>query len=261
MKFLIIGTGFILPAHTEAIRSVGGKIREVVNTTYGDIYWREVLGASDADCVVILTPNDLHCEIAQAASKLGKIVLSEKPLGISSKEVGTLGDNVFMVLQLRYHPEVIKLKKELTQIKSYNEIEMDISVHRDEDYYRGWKGDKKRSGGILFNLGIHYFDLIQYLFGEPNETKTISLSDKRVEGIINGDNYRCHFILSTDEPKETQRRIFKVNGKEIVLSVKDNLSYENLHRFVYKDLISGIGNKPQEALKSIRLIEKLCKRG
>ena len=258
MKFLIIGSGFIFPVHTEAIRTVGGKISEVVNTRLGNDYWKEAIKHTDADCVVVLTPNDLHYEIIKTADEAGKIVLCEKPLCLNSDEAEDLAtkENIFTVLQLRHHPKVKELKATIRQDIRYN-IEMDISVHRDPEYYNSWKGQVDRSGGILFNLGIHYFDLIQYLFGEPTELLTSYVNDKSGSGIIKGKNYECNFILSTDEPKETQRRVFKINGEDINFSSQDNLSYENLHRFVYQDLVKGVGITPKEVLPSIKLIERL----
>ncbi|MFA5386124.1 MAG: Gfo/Idh/MocA family oxidoreductase [Candidatus Paceibacterota bacterium] len=256
MKFSIIGTGFIMPRHAEAIDSIGGKIIDVVNEYQGQDAWREMIKSTEADYIVILTPNDLHIPMAIEAAKAGKIVLCEKPLGINTKQIEGVIDqqNIFTVLQLRYHPLVNKLKEEL---KTTNEIEMDISVHRDEKYYKGWKGQSERSGGVLLNLGVHYFDLLLYLFGEAKEVKILRLDEKTGEGTIKGENYFCKFRVSTDAKRDEQRRVFKVNGENTNFSSKDNLSYENLHRMVYCDLIKGIGITPAEAIKSIRLVERL----
>lgn len=260
MTFSIIGTGFIFPAHAEAIRSVGGKIRDVVNTSRGEHAWRDVMKTTDADCVVILTPNDLHFEMATAAADAGKIVLCEKPLAIKSEDAKILAakPNIFTVLQLRHHPMVKKLKSEINNNETHD-IEMDISVYRDPHYYKIWKGMKERSGGVLFNLGIHYFDLLLYLFGEPKELATLTLDAKTGTGTIKGKNYSCRWRISTNERRDNQRRTFKINGVDHNFSSKDNLSYENLHRHVYEDLLNGTGTLPSEALKSIELVEKLYK--
>jgi len=260
MNYSIIGTGFIMPRHAEAIYYTKGKIVDIVNTAHGQNTWRKAVKNPKTDCVVILTPNDLHFEIALEAAKNKKIVLCEKPLTIDSKKAEILSKypNIFTVLQLRHHPKVKKLKQEIKKDKEYK-IKMDISVHRDAWYYKIWKGQTKRSGGVLFNLGIHYFDLLIHLFGKPIEVKTLTLNDKTGTGIIKGKNYTCNWKVSTDETKEKQRRIFKINNKSLNLSSKDNLSYENLHRHVYEDLLKGRGTNPQEALKSIKLIEQLYK--
>jgi len=260
MNFSIIGSGFIMPRHAEAINAVGGKIIDIVNTARGEETWREAIKNPATDCVVILTPNDLHFDIAVAASEAGKIVLSEKPLTINSAQAKILAQKqaIYTVLQLRYHPQVIELRKLISPVEKY-EIEMDIAVWRDLEYYNSWKGQPKRSGGLLFNLGIHYFDLLIHLFGDAKKIATFSLSDKSASGVIVGINYLCRWWLSTDEPRETQRRVFKVNGVNYNFSSQDNLSYENLHRTVYQDLLQGKGILPAESLKSIRLVEQLYK--
>jgi hypothetical protein len=83
------------------------------------------------------------------------------------------------------------------------------------------------------------------------------LDDKTGEGIIKGDNYICRWRVSTDEARDKQRRVFKINGQDYNFSSQDNLSFEDLHRFVYQDLVKGKGQGPEDSLKSIKLIEKL----
>ncbi len=256
MKFSIIGTGFILPSHIEAIRDIKGKIIDVVNTSKDLNSWKKMIRETDANCIVILAPNYLHNEMIQESLKNNKVVLCEKPLVIKEEDGELLQseENLFTVLQLRHHPLINDIKR---NIREKNEIEMDISVYRDEDYYNSWKGQKEKSGGVLFNLGVHYFDILLYLFGEAKEIKTKEINDKTGQGLIIGDNYICNWKVSTDAKKEEQRRVFKINGIDYNFSSRDNLSFENLHRFVYQDLLKGEGVTPKEALRSIRLIKRI----
>ena len=258
MNFSIIGTGFIMPRHAEAIDYINGKIIDIINTAPGEDKWKEIVKNPKTDCIVILTPNDLHFKIALAAVKNNKMVLCEKPLTINSDETKILAQypNIFTVLQLRYHPLVKELKKKIKKNKYY-EIKMDISVHRDKKYYQSWKGQKQRSGGLLFNLGIHYFDLLLYLFGKPKKVSTLNLKDKTAYGIIEGDNYICHWKLSTNEKRKNQHRVFKINDVDYNLSSKDNLSYENLHRYIYQKLLNRKGISPDKTLEITWLIEQL----
>lgn len=260
MKFALIGTGFIMPRHAEAIYHIGGKIVDVANTAYGEEVWRGVVKNTPADCVVILAPNDLHYPIATAAAERGKIVLSEKPLAIKTEHVEDLAakPDIFTVLQLHHHPTVKRLKAEVNGKKRY-EIEMDISVYRDPAYYASWKGQAQRSGGVLYNLGIHYFDLLLHLFGEPTAALTATLGERTAAGTVLGRNYSCRWRVSTDEARDKQRRIFKINGVPYNFSSQDNLSYENLHRHVYEDLREGRGVTAAQALPSVRLVEALYK--
>ena len=264
MKFAIIGRGFIYNLHEEAISKIGGEIVDVVDESSGPNTWKEMVKNTDADCIVILAPNNLHFEMAKYSAENGKTVLCEKPLTIKSEEARILMEypSIFTVCQLRYHPLAKKIKLALyrnevsgagSEMKEGESvIEMDISVHRDESYWKSWKGMSDRSGGILFNLGIHYFDLLLYLFGEPTEISTHSLTDRMAEGTIKGKNYLCNWRISAEAPQDGQRRIFKINGVNYGFSSK-----ENLHLHVYKDLLEKKGIIPEEALKSIELIEKI----
>lgn len=250
-KFALIGNGFILPRHINAIQSAGG---EIVGRDCGEQY------------ISILTPNYLHFDMVKREAEKGKIVLCEKPLALTSeniKELCGLGE-IYTVLQLRYHPLVKEYEVAekywspgFIDQKSDNEIEMDISVYRDENYYRSWKGQKEKSGGILFNLGIHYFDLLLYLFGPYKKAETDFSDDKTAYGTISGDGYSCKWRMSTDAKRDEQRRVFKINGKDYNFSSQDNLSYEDLHVYVYRDLLQGKGITPKDVLEVTELIEKL----
>jgi len=252
-KFAVIGKGFIYNLHAEAITKIGGEIVDVVDKLKGPDAWKEMVKKTKADCIVILAPNHLHFEMARFSAENGKMVLCEKPLTIKSEEVKTLMKypGIFTVCQLRHHPFAKKLKSEIKENENY-QIEMDISVHRDEDYWKSWKGMSDRSGGILFSLGIHYFDLLLHLFGEPAKISTNFLSDKTGKGIIEGKNYLCQWLITSEEEKEKQKRAFEINGASYNFS-----SAENLHIYVYKDLLERKGMTPEEALKSIELIEKI----
>jgi len=252
-KFAIIGKGFIYNLHAEAIAKIGGEIVDVVDESGGPDAWKEMVKKTEADCVVILAPNHLHFEMVKFSAENGKMVLCEKPLTIKSKDARVLAEypNVFTICQLRYHSSTKELKQKINLGESY-QIEMDISAHRDEDYWKSWKGAQDKSGGIIFNLGIHYFDLIFYLFGEPTEVSTKLLTYKTAEGKVSGKNYSCNWRISTEASKDDQCRLFKINDVNYDFS-----SGENLHTFVYQDLLEGKGITPKESLKSIELIEKI----
>jgi len=235
MKFALTSTGFIMPTHIEAIQEVGELVG--INTK--------------EDCVVVNSPNYLHYQ--HIKEHLDKIVLVEKPLVIDAKQARELAqyDNIFTILQLRYHPLLKEIK-----VKKMNEIEMDISVYRDEKYFNGWKGDEEKSGGILFNLGIHYFDILFQLFGKPIAS-ACDTDIRTAQGLISGEKYRCLWKLSVNEKRENQRRIFRINKKEYNFSKKDNLAYENLHKYVYRDLIQGKGVKAKDVVWLISFIQDL----
>lgn len=256
-KFAIIGTGFIMPRHAEAINFIGGEIVDIISDAHGQNKWQEIIKNTKADYISVLTPNNLHFKMCKFAIDQSKTVLCEKPLAIKSRDIKKLiNKKIFTVLQLRQHPLVKEIKSQIKNKKN-NKIKIDISVYRDKKYYASWKGQEKRSGGVLFNLGIHYFDLLLYLFGQTQEVQIKSMNSKTGIGIIRGRNYTCNWRISTDEKQDNQRRVFKINNKNYNFSSQDNLSYENLHRFVYQDLIKNKGITPEQALKSVELVEKL----
>jgi len=230
-----------------------------VNTAYGEDRWKGgVMDNPKTDCIVILGPNDLHVPMARAAAEAGKLVLCEKPLGISPESVRSLTgfDRIFTVMQLRHHPLAQELRAQVAAGGTF-EIDMNISVYRDEKYFRTWKGDPKRSGGPLYNIGIHYFDLLQHVFGAPTKVTTDELTDTMGRGVIEGERYRCTWTVGIYRDRANQQRRFLVNGKDYNFSSQDNLSFENLHRQVYRDLMEERGVRPLETLPSVELVDSL----
>ena len=260
MKFAVIGTGFIFRKHLQAIRETGGQIVDVCDITHGrGEEWKKLANDPEADCVVILAPNYLHYPIAIAASDAGKVVLCEKPLAIRSVHVKDLiaRKNIFVVQQLRYHPAVQTLRSQITG-KDHYDIDINIFVYRDQHYFNGWKGSMEKSGGPLFTLGVHYFELLLYLFGPALESKMDFFDGKTGEGTIKGANYDCKWRVSVDAKiGEPWQRTFTINGSSVNLSSKENLAEENLHQFVYCDLLQGRGVSPREVLPAIELIENI----
>lgn len=263
MNFSVIGTGYIMPRHVDAINAVNGKVLHFVNSTNaGDI--ERAVSDPRTDAVVILTPNDSHASLAKLAAHHRKLVLCEKPLGITSDSVKELlaFDNIFTVLQLRHHPDVIALKEAIAADSGPFDVAMNIAVVRDQAYFRSWKGDADRSGGTLFNIGIHYFDLLLQLFGEPDEIDTLILEPCQSIGRLGGKNWSCRWSVRVNprprKPISMERgRTLNINGWDVNLSSRDNLSEENLHRNVYRDLLEGRGVTPDEALKSVSLVERI----
>jgi UDP-N-acetyl-2-amino-2-deoxyglucuronate dehydrogenase len=225
--FAIIGSGYILLKHIEAIRSIGGEITDVINENGGN-NWKTLINRTQAKYIIVLTPNYLHEEVARYAMGLGKIVLCEKPFCI--KPIKRDYKNVFVVLQLRYHPLVKEMRK---LIDKENNVIIDVAVWRDKSYDNGWKGDDKKSGGIYFNLGVHYIDLVYWLCGKNKVNLKVNLTTK----------------------SKSPHRIITINGKSFNLSSKENLSEENLHKFVYQDLIKGKGVQPKDLVK---LTNEIC---
>lgn len=256
----VIGTGFIFPKHKEAIEANGGKIVAAYNTKND---WRDVL-KTDVPYVAVCTPNDLHYEMSKACLEAGKTVLCEKPLMVNN--IGHLEElkrypNLYVVLQLRWHPQLLAVKKWADEnTHKRHRVILDIYINRDEKVVAPWKFDERRSGGILYNIGAHYFDVLTYLFGNKFELGEVRYSQKKANGHIQFLNADVRWSLDITAQREDQRRVVKINGKEINFSSKDNLAYENLHYYVYKSIKKGDGVRVVDCEPSLRLISTIRKK-
>jgi UDP-N-acetyl-2-amino-2-deoxyglucuronate dehydrogenase len=253
MNFCIIGLGFISPRHKKAIEDVGGKLLLTcdIDPSKGADFtdWVEMFHSprfKEVDVVVICTPNYLHAVIAREATLRNKRVICEKPLSISGTE-GLYGVNT--VLQLRYHPKLQGLTPK--------NVSVTAKMFRDESYWKGWKGDVNKSGGILYNLGVHYIDLLIFLLGYPVSIIESSYTPKLAKGKIQFHRGIGEYHIEILDDREGQMRKIIADGEEIGLSDKDNLSYEDLHLEVYKHFLAGQGITYGEERKSIELVSKL----
>lgn len=263
-KFAIIGKGFIYPRHVQAIQECGGEVfmtcdideRKHGNDAVGLFHfldWLEMFNSPRFDEVThvsVLTPNYLHSTIAREALLRGKQVLCEKPLSINGLE-GMQG--VKTVLQLRHHPELQKINKP-------KRVQVVAKMYRDDKYWSSWKGNPILSGGVLYNLGVHYVDLLIFLMGDSWKILWTKVTEKLARGVIEFESGVAEFHIEIVDSKEKQGRLLLADGKEIVLSNQENLSYEDLHKHVYREFLAGRGIGVEEAGKSLKLIGAILKK-
>ena len=255
MKYAIIGLGFISSRHREAIQKTGGEIVltcDIDKSKNPDFtVWVEMYNSpkfKEIDTVVVCTPNYLHGVMAREATLLNKRVICEKPLSITGID-GLYGVNT--VLQLRYHPAL--------QDFHPSNVEVTAKMFRDESYWTGWKGNNVTSGGILYNLGIHYIDLLIFLLGKPLEILNVQIATKLAKGEIRFEKGVGKFHIEILDTRDGQIRKILADGKEVSLSDKDNLSYEDLHLQVYQNFLNGKGIAFGEEKKSLDLLLDLIK--
>ena len=259
-KFCLIGLGFISKRHRDAISKVGG---ELILTCDNDpdkkadlLDYKEMFKDSrynDVDFVVVATPNYTHSAICREVLKTGKKVLCEKPLTIFNDYEGL--EEVNNVMQLRYNPQ-------LPYIKGGN-IDIFVKSYREPKYFESWKGQEALSGGILYNMGVHYIDLLCHLLGEPVEIKKTHYTQNLAFGEILFEKGKgTYYIELATEPGPVIRKMIyngitlNLNGATIPL--KDKGDVPNYHVRVYEELLKGNGLKLNEARKSLDLIKKLC---
>lgn len=266
-KWAIIGLGFISQRHIQAIREIKDEISVVCDI---DIkkeeklpnvpffkHWKEMMDSDifkEVDWVAICTPNYLHFDMIVESRKRKKKVLCEKPLVIDLEHLKRLErmKDVYSILQLRRNPE-LRLARSMTDEGQY-ECEMKIKLHRGDFYFDGWKADEMKSGGLIYNIGIHYFDLLQWFFGKPIVPPlTLRKDPRNATGIINFINAKVKWELSISAPMDNQIRQLKIGKTYLDLSQ----NFEGLHTKVYKDAKAGFGITPKEAGKAIKLIENM----
>lgn len=258
-KYAIIGKGFIYDRHVQAIKDTGGQV--IVDCDIekpSDFYdYRNMLSSSiikEIDAIIICTPNHLHAEMIRACLPTGKPVLCEKPLTINTDF--TFMDNVNIVLQLRYHPLFNEICSAMRKAKN---IKLVLKAYRDANFWGSWKGDEQKSGGVIYIMGAHVFDLLTYALGNKYEIINCFDSMKKSYGTILFNKIIVNFDIAFLDSREGQTRHIKIDGKKFVLSLKDNLSFEGLHDKVYQAFKIGAAPKLNDVRTGIELIDSIKK--
>jgi UDP-N-acetyl-2-amino-2-deoxyglucuronate dehydrogenase len=262
--FALIGVaGYVAPKHLQAIRSVGGKLVAAVDPSDnvellddffpGCEYFKNLndfekfIDTNDIDFLSICSPTFQHFSQIEMGLKCGLNVICESPLVLKSDELIRLqklesetGRKVYSVLQYRYHPEVLELKKkiELDEEKNY-EVELINQTYRGKWFNKSWKGDPEKSGGLLISQGYHFFDLLIWIFGKPADINIRESNSESISGNITLEKAIVHFTLSiTSENNQIVRKL-KIDNREINLSGAS----DELFMTCYQNCInnSGIG--------------------
>tara|TARA_Y100000741_G_scaffold365044_1_gene358642 strand:- start:3549 stop:4493 length:945 start_codon:yes stop_codon:yes gene_type:complete len=223
------------------------------------------------DYVSICSPNFLHDAHIRFALRSGSNAICEKPLVLNPWNIDKLiksedvsGKKIYNVLQLRLHPSIIKLKKEVKNKKIDKKYDIDLTylTSRGNWYDISWKGDVNKSGGIATNIGVHFYDMLSWVFGDVQNNTVHYHDKKKAAGFLEFNNARVRWFLSIDSkflPKEilqkgkTTYRSIKINNKELEFSD----GFKDLHTFVYKDIIKGAGYGLEDARSSIEIIHKI----
>jgi len=278
-KFALIGAaGYVAPKHLKAIKEVGGELVACMDPhdsvgvldsyfpkasffTEFERFDRHIEKLSregeGIDYVSICSPNYLHDAHVRFAMRVGAHAICEKPLVIAPWNIYPLEQmsqeydrNIYTILQLRLHPEVIKLKKEIENSKEKFEVTLYYNAPRGTWYKYSWKSDYVKSGGMITNIGIHLFDLLLYLFGNFQSFSVEHNSEDLVNGQLWLPRATVDWQLSTTgEPM----RILQVNDEFVDLSSH----IVDLHTESYKEIMSGGGWLPRDSRKAIELVHDL----
>ncbi len=223
------------------------------------------------DYVSICTPNYLHDSHIRMALRRGADAICEKPLVLNPWNVDALeaiekesGNRINTILQLRLHPSIIALKQKVEASSEKEKYDVDLTyiTSRGNWYDVSWKGDESKSGGIATNIGVHFYDMLSWVFGEVQESIVHLREKNKASGYLEFENARVRWYLSIDEnslPKEIKEknqrtyRSITVDGEEIEFS----RGFTELHTESYKGILKGNGFGLLEAKPSIEIVHDI----
>ena len=294
-NFALIGTaGYIAPRHLQAIRDTGNTLIAacdrsdsvgILDRWFTDVHsfteferfdrhaekLRRQGESGRIDYVTICSPNYLHDVHIHFALRIGAEVVCEKPLVLNPWNLDALkemeresGHRVWTLLQLRVHPALLALRERIAAgpADKMHEVELTYITSRGRWYDYSWKGDVQKSGGIATNIGIHFFDMLLWIFGKL-QSQVVHIADERkMSGFFELERARVKWFLSLD--REDLPRVAKESGKATYRSLTVNNEgfefsdgFTDLHTEVYRQVLAGNGFGIEDARASIELAHKI----
>lgn len=294
---LIGAAGFVAPRHMDAIKKTGNQILAAVdpNDSVGviDSYFPDARffveferfdryidklyrqnRSRQIDYISICSPNYLHDAHVRFALRSGADAICEKPLvlnpwnidGLQQMEKET-GRKVNTILQLRLHPSVLALRKQIKdQAREKHDVDVTYITSRGRWYQMSWKGDERKSGGIATNIGVHFFDMLHFVFGSPEENRVHFHTATRAAGYLEFQKARVRWFLSLeseDLPKDVAEqgtrtyRSITVDGSEFECSG----GFSDLHQRSYEEILSGNGFGLEDSRVAIAIVSQIRKAG
>jgi UDP-N-acetyl-2-amino-2-deoxyglucuronate dehydrogenase len=301
LNFALIGAaGYIAPRHMKAIRETGNNLVAALDPYDGvgimDSYFPNANffieperfdrhldklrrlannGGSEehrkVDYVSICSPNYMHDSHIRLAMRNGAFAICEKPIVLNPWNLDALheieketGKKVFTILQVRLHPVIKALREKILNSPDDKIYDVDLTyvTSRGKWYYRSWKGNLEKSGGIATNIGIHFFDLLTWIFGEVKENTVHLLQPEKAAGVLHLKKARVRWFLSLDYQdvpsavKEKGMRTYRsltVENEEIEFSD----GFTDLHTESYRQLLAGNGFGMKEARSSVEIAHNI----
>jgi UDP-N-acetyl-2-amino-2-deoxyglucuronate dehydrogenase len=285
-NFVLIGVGgYIAPRHLKAIKETGNDLVAAYDKSDSvgiiDSYfplasffteqelfdrhnnWFQSTG-NPIDYLTVCSPNYLHDAHTRYGLRLGCDVICEKPVVLSPWNIDALeqieqatGHKAYTIFQLRLHPSVIELKKKIAggpQDKVYD-VDLSYITPRGYWYYASWKGNLQKSGGVATNIGVHFYDMLQWIFGPVQKSVVHVASHDRVAGYLELRQARVRYFLSINGEHLPQGvtgsyRSITVNGEEFEFSN----GFTDLHTRSYEEILAGRGFRIAEAKECIQTV-------
>lgn len=292
-NFALIGAaGYIAPRHLKAIAdtnnnlvaaydlfdSVGRldssfpKCNFFVEQSLFDRFCNKVKGTDqNIDWLSVCTPNYTHDAFIRYGLRLGANVICEKPVVLNPWNIELLmkveeetGHQAYNILQLRLHDKIAALKKKIEEGPKDKVYDIDLTyiTSRGNWYYTSWKGDVHKSGGVATNIGVHFYDMLQWIFGPVEENIVHVMNFDRVAGFLRLKQARVRYFLSINAdclPKNAVQgekrtyRTLNIDGEEFEFSQ----GFTELHTKSYEEILAGRGFRISEALPCIQIVHDI----
>lgn len=285
-NFALIGVGgYIAPRHLKAIRETGNTLVAAYdkNDSVGiiDSYFPKasffteqelfdrhnnwfIAQGNRIDYLSVCSPNYLHDAHTRYGLRLGADVICEKPIVLSPWNIDALeqiemstGHKAYTIFQLRLHPSVVELKKKIADGPKDKVYDVDLTyiTPRGNWYYASWKGNIHKSGGVATNIGVHFYDMLQWVFGPATKNVVHVSSHDRVAGYLELRQARVRYFLSINgdhlpEGSNGSYRSITVNGEEFEFSQ----GFTDLHTRSYEEVLAGRGFRISEAKPCIQTV-------
>ena len=293
-NFALIGaSGYIAPRHLKAIKDTNNHLIAALDRfdSVGimDSYFPDAdffveperfdrhlerlkyENGTEVDYFSICTPNYLHDSHIRMALRRGSDAICEKPLVLNPWNLDALqkmekesGQRIWNILQLRLHKTIIDLKTKIDSAPKNKIFDVDLTylTSRGNWYYTSWKGDQNKSGGIATNIGVHFYDMLSWVFGEGIENIVHLQTHDRASGYLEFKRARVRWFLSInydvlpDEIKAKKQRTYRsitIAGEELEFSG----GFNDLHTKVYKGILDGKGYGLEDARQAINIVHDI----
>ena len=276
-NFTLLGAaGYIAPRHMKAIRDTGNELVAAmdINDSVGviDSYFPEAQFFTDFELfdahvnaerragnginyASIASPNFLHSAHIQWAMRAGADAICEKPLVLHPEQLDELkaieadtGQKIYTILQLRLHPAVLALRERIAKLPAGEKVDVDLTyiTSRGRWYVKSWKGQTEKSGGIATNIGVHFFDMLHFVYGGVQENIVHLNTPTKAAGYLEYERARVRWFLSLDvDDVPVEERTKGKRTYRSVVADGENLEFSDgfteLHTTIYENILSGGG--------------------
>ena len=292
-NFALIGAaGYIAPRHLKAIKDTGNDLLAAYDKfdsvgrldsffpncsffTEHELFDRhcskQMQGDNPLHWMSVCTPNYTHDAFIRYGLRLGCDVICEKPVVLNPYNIDALqkveeetGHKAYNILQLRLHEAIVALKKKVDEGPADKVYDVDLTyiTSRGKWYYTSWKGDVHKSGGIATNIGVHFYDMLQWVFGPVRQNIVHLMSFDRVAGFLDLQKARVRYFLSINADclpenavqgeKRTYRNL-SIDGDEFEFSQ----GFTELHTESYRKILAGEGFRIGEARPCIEIVSQI----